>query len=176
MVVVNCVRWCEKWRRRTNANLWPDAKSNFTHTYIKMAQPTQTFLFKVASSDWKPAYYFDQNLILYVPHLWFTLSVLCALLVSHNKTEHAHCKPLGGGERDWEIKFILNSFSLMCQLPPPFPLLHLFSPPQAAQHRVCAQSTSRLCFVHRKHFFHPQLHLKLHSCNGMLFAEKKRAH
>lgn len=92
--------------------------------------------------------------------LHFTLSVLSLCLITRRSMLTVN---LLGGERDWEITFILNSFPLMWQLHPP--TSSLSSPSSTAQGLF--QSTSRLCFVHRKHFFHPQLNLKLHSRNGL---------
>lgn len=69
--------------------------------------------------------------------LHFTLSVLSLCLITRRSMLTVS---LLGGERDWEIKFILNSFPLMWQLPPLFPLSHLFSPLPAAQHGVCSKA------------------------------------
>ena len=81
--------------------------------------------------------------------LHFTLSVLSLCLTTRWSMLTVS---LLGGERDREIKFILNSFPLMWQLhPPPSPLLS--SPSGTA--RSLFQSTSRLCFVHRKRFLPP---------------------
>lgn len=81
----------------------------------------------------------------------------------------------GGCKRDWEIKFILNSFPLMWQLPPPFPPRRFGSSPQAAQRGVCSKAhLIGLCFVHRMHFFHPQLNLKLHSIKVLRTFDSER--
>ena len=69
--------------------------------------------------------------------LHFTLSVLSLCLITRRSMLTVN---LLGGERDWEIKFILNSFPLMWQLPPLFPLPHLFSPLPAAQHGACSKA------------------------------------
>lgn len=80
--------------------------------------------------------------------LHFTLSVLSLCLTTRWSMLTVS---LLGGERDREIKFILNSFPLMWQLPP---LPHLSSSGTA---RSLFQSTSRLCFVHRKRFLPPRV-------------------
>lgn len=67
------------------------------------------------------------------PRLHFTLSVLSLCLITRRSMLTVN---LLGGERDWEIKFILNSFPLMWQLHPP----HLFSPLPAAQPRDCSKA------------------------------------
>lgn len=72
-----------------------------------------------------------------VPHrLHFTVSVLSLCLITRRSTLTVS---LLGGERDWEIKFILNSFPLMWQLPY-FPLPQLFSPLESAQHGACSKA------------------------------------
>lgn len=85
----------------------------------------------------------------FFPRFHFTLSVLSLCLATRRSMLTLN---LLGGERDWEIKFILNSFPLMWQLPPlPSPSPLLSSPSSTA--RSLFQSTSSLCFVHRKCFF-----------------------
>ena len=58
----------------------------------------------------------DLNLTLSLPRLHFTLSVLSLCLITRRSMLTVN---LLGGERDWEIKYILNSFPLMWQLLPP---------------------------------------------------------
>lgn len=92
--------------------------------------------------------------------LHFTLSVLSLCLITRRSMLTVN---LLGGERDWEIKFILNSFPLMWQLPPTpptpphsFPLPHLFSPLSAAQHGVCSKKHISFMFCTQKAFLSPQ--------------------
>lgn len=63
--------------------------------------------------------------------LHFTLSVLSLCLITRRSMLTVN---LLGGERDWEIKFILNSFPLMWQLHPLPPSLSLTSSLLSQQH------------------------------------------
>lgn len=87
------------------------------------------------------------------PLLHFTLCVLSLCLITRRSMLTVN---LLGGERDWEIKFILNSFPLMWQLPPSFPPLSLTSSLLSQQHSTeSVPKHISLMFCTQKAFLSP---------------------
>lgn len=147
--------------------LWQKRSERLLHTYITQSDTATEPLSLSAHSVWN-----FPSLIL-VRQQWvtsastsplhFAASVLSLCLITRRSMLTVS---LLGGERDWEIKFILNSFPLMWQLPSSH-LPHLFSPLQAAQHEACSKAHLVHVVYTESISFYPQLNLKLHSRNGL---------